>query len=57
MEPEIYVDDRRYTLDEARAELARRQCEIEGHDLEIVLTAYEPTGAVCSRCAASWKIA
>jgi hypothetical protein len=30
------MSEQRYTLDEARLELARRQCAQHGHDFEIV---------------------
>jgi hypothetical protein len=42
-------DARRYTLAEARAELARRECAAYGHDIEIVSVDGRPVSLVCGR--------
>lgn len=50
----------RYTLDEARALLAREDCDRDGHDLEtLLLRSPAPSGRVihrvrCSRCGATF---
>lgn len=51
-------DEPRYTLAEARWELAKDKCLTQGHDLDIIL-AYtgEPQSIICQRCGASWLIA
>jgi hypothetical protein len=48
----------RYTLEEARWELAKDSCRTQGHDYQIVLAGSgEPTAILCERCGASWLIA
>lgn len=41
----------RYTLDQARRELARRECEIHGHDIDFTHHAgsTDPIAAYCTR--------
>ncbi|MGW4422567.1 hypothetical protein [Streptosporangium sp. NPDC004631] len=51
-----------YTLDEARAELARQECRAHGHDYEHIETARpdagrDLTGVFCPQCRRSWPIA
>ncbi|GHE32322.1 hypothetical protein GCM10017673_39030 [Streptosporangium violaceochromogenes] len=52
-----------YTLDEARAELGRRECRAHGHDYEHVGAPRTDTGerdlagVVCPQCGRSWPIA
>jgi len=38
-----------YTLEEARREMARRECAGFGHDLDIVYQGAEPVRLVCGR--------
>jgi hypothetical protein len=49
-----------YTLQEAQRELARRQCGLAGHDVDLVAVAggSEPVAAVCSnRCGhPGWRL-
>ena len=51
-----------YTLAEARAEIARRECRNEGHDFDVVTSVTladlsgEPIGIQCRRCSKSWKV-
>jgi hypothetical protein len=49
----------RYTLDEAKAEIARQECATYGHDYMTVvwMGGNEPTGVTCSRCGQHWPIA
>jgi hypothetical protein len=46
-----------YTLSEATAELARRECAAHGHDFDIISTgAGEPIKLRCGRCGRSWGV-
>lgn len=48
--------ERTFTLDEAREELARRECSEDGHDWEVITVrvvceAFDrPVSVVCRRC-------
>lgn len=50
--------DRGYTLEEAEAEIAKRDCAISGHDFEIfeVDQSHGPAGIICSRCGLRWAV-
>jgi len=50
-------EPRRYSLDEARRELARRECAMLGHDWAIVerLGGW-PGSVICERCAESHHV-
>lgn len=50
-------DEERYTLEEARAELAREDCQVYGHDFVVIATSDGPSDVVCSRCSQSWTLA
>ncbi len=55
------MDEQLYTLDEARAELARQACNQDGHDYSVVAVkslaeAGEPCGVRCDRCHSYWPI-
>lgn len=52
-------DRQRYTLDEARRELARRECAMHGHDVETILIVQtgQPRLLLCARCGQSWDVA
>jgi hypothetical protein len=52
------TDDQKYTLDEARRELAIRECGMQGHDYDVlvVLGSNEPQCVLCRRCGESWSI-
>lgn len=53
-------DEERYTLEEARAELARQDCGVYGHDFDVIATYASdggPSDIVCSRCSRSWTVA
>lgn len=45
-----------YTLDEAKRELARRECALQGHDFDVVVDLNEPARFYCSRCGTSWAV-
>lgn len=50
----------RYTLEEARAELARQDCRVYGHDFDVIATYSSdggPSDVVCSRCSQAWTLA
>lgn len=40
-------ESQRYTLDEARQVLARRQCGQHGHDITIIYTGIDPVRMIC----------
>jgi hypothetical protein len=42
-------DVSRYTLDEAARELAARDCDFHGHDIEILYSAGQPARLICIR--------
>jgi hypothetical protein len=48
----------KYTLAKARAEIAKQECEMEGHLFEVLVFAGhgEPNKVVCARCGRSWRI-
>lgn len=49
------TDEPRYTLDEARRELARRECGYHGHDYETTVRPnHEPVTFFCNRCGKTW---
>jgi hypothetical protein len=52
------VNERRYTLTEAKVELARAECRDHGHSYEIrtVFGTNEPIEVLCSRCGRRWGI-
>lgn len=51
------TDEPRYTLGEARRELDRRQCNLQGHDFQIVVTgANHPSAISCNRCGRTWPV-
>ena len=54
----IADDEPRYTLDEARVELARGECAVHGHDFEIVQAFGNnaPVKIFCDRCGRSWPV-
>jgi hypothetical protein len=57
-ENEVNEGEPKYTLDEARAEIARQECEMAGHLFD-VLTSFghgNPTEVVCARCGRSWHV-
>ena len=49
---------KRYTLEEAKAEIARRQCAQEGHYYNVLTThgTNAPVSVICDRCGQSWGI-
>ena len=52
------TDEPRYTLAEARVELARQECGRQGHNLEILLSdGTSPRSVWCRRCNYSWVVA
>ncbi len=51
------ADETRYTLDEAAALLRRRECDLHGHDFDIVVSIGVPRMIVCARCRTSWAVA
>lgn len=50
--------DQRYTLAEARHELARLECATHGHDINAISSGLstDPIRIVCSRCGDSWAV-
>jgi hypothetical protein len=50
--------EKRYTLDEARVELRRQECLIEGHDYDVmrIYGRNEPAFVRCTRCGMSWDV-
>jgi hypothetical protein len=52
------MDEQRYTLEEAKLELAREECALYGHDFDVIANAGNiPLAVVCSRCDhPSWKV-
>ncbi|PRX91964.1 hypothetical protein CLV72_11237 [Allonocardiopsis opalescens] len=48
----------KYTLREARQELARRECNANGHDFTPITPAYspDPVRFVCGNCGRSWQV-
>lgn len=55
-------DEQRFTLDEARAELTRQECERYGHSWDVIenRTMGDPTpvpsAIVCTRCRVSHRV-
>lgn len=53
---------RTYTLEEAAAELARQECEKDGHDYSVISTrsldelAGHPLNVKCDRCGFYWQV-
>lgn len=49
---------RLYTLADAQRELARRECEMHHHDIDVVYVGLstDPARIVCSRCGDSWAV-
>ena len=51
------IPSRRYTLDEARRELARRECAADGHAWDVVTgSGARPILLFCDRCHRSWSV-
>ena len=53
------TDEQRFTLAEARREIARRTCHDRGHDFDFKprrLMDEAPTGIICARCGWSGTI-
>lgn len=51
------MSEQTYTLNEAQAELARRECAAHGHSFQIIQTGEgEPIKLWCDRCGRSWKV-
>jgi hypothetical protein len=55
------MSDEMYSLDDARAELLRRECAAEGHDYEVIAVrtlgnAGHPIDVRCTRCGQHWPI-
>ena len=50
------TDERRYTLAEARRELAAQECGRYGHDYQIMVQKDEPVALECSRCGRGWPV-
>lgn len=49
--------EQRYTLNEARRELAKAECTVHGHDWDVVQQFGEgPIAIVCSRCGKSHRV-
>ena len=46
------MDEKRYALQEARLELARRECRLTGHEWRVLerLGVEDPHGITCERC-------
>lgn len=62
MRENCIVTERVYTLDEAKDELARKECARNGHDYRVISTktfggAGRPLSVVCDECGEHWKIA
>lgn len=47
-----------YTLTEARAEIARRECALHGHDFNIICVtgSLDPVALVCERCGRTLQV-
>ncbi|WP_433357777.1 hypothetical protein ACQP25_44365 (plasmid) [Microtetraspora malaysiensis] len=47
-----------YTLEEARAEMARRECTAHGHDFEHIIDTRtaDPVRLFCPRCKTTWTV-
>lgn len=51
-------DEPKYTLEEARQVMARRECAMHGHDFDVLQKmGGEPYMVLCSRCGRSWQLA
>jgi hypothetical protein len=52
------TEEKRYTLAEARREIARRECVGRGHDTKVICNGLstEPIRIVCGRCGDSWAV-
>lgn len=51
------TDEERYTLEEARLELARQECMMHGHQFSVVsVIGLGPSLLKCDRCGDSWTI-
>lgn len=48
----------RYTLEEARVEMARQECAVHGHDFDVIEEfGAGPVALICSRgCGESWPV-
>ncbi len=57
------MTEQRYTLDEARTELARQECAADGHNYDVISSrsfenpAGTPVDVRCARCKTHWPIA
>lgn len=51
-------DETLFTLKEAKLELARRECALEGHYFVVMQTigVDAPTSVVCDRCGQTWGV-
>lgn len=55
--PEHLGGEKLYTLDEARDEIARRECSVIGHSYEKIVTFQgTPTALLCERCGDGWMV-
>lgn len=50
-------DEPRYTLPEARREIARRECAFHGHDWRVVIAGTgQPVAITCERCGQAHEV-
>lgn len=51
------MNERRYTLDEAKRELAKQSCRLHGHDFQVEVRAGgDPERILCERCGRVWPV-
>jgi len=54
-----YPEEKKYTLNEAKAELDRQECNLNGHDFDIIVFNFslDPQEIICQRCNKKWRVA
>lgn len=51
------MSEERYTLTEVTREIARRECQMHGHDYDVVVShGRGPVELRCLRCGESWRV-
>lgn len=52
------AEERRYTLAEAKLELAKQECDLHGHSFNtiVVVGSGDPVAISCDRCGTVWRV-